>query len=138
MNLVDSNKLPERYTTPNPYNIPIHDQGKKNNCTSHAFALMLEYKLSHRFKEKTLVDVDDLWEKQKKFGTATEEGGDFVDGPFLIAVKYGVKFKTDSGKTGILFMSGRKRMENRIMVYEGWKIEMDNPMRKILDFLRRK
>jgi len=53
-------KLPESYITPNPYNIPVHDQGNKNNCTSHAFALMLEYKLSEKFKERVIVDVDDL------------------------------------------------------------------------------
>ena len=71
---------------PNPYNIPVHNQRDKNNCTSHAFALMLEYKLSEKFKERVIVDVDDLWEKQKKFGTATEEG-DFLEDPFIIATK---------------------------------------------------
>jgi len=96
----------KKYIIPNPYNIPVHDQGNKNNCTSHAFSSMLEYQLSEMFKERTLIDVDDLWEKQKKFGTATEEG-DRMDGPFIIAEKYGVKFKTDSGKKGIFFLSGR-------------------------------
>ncbi|MFZ3166629.1 MAG: hypothetical protein WA130_03365 [Candidatus Methanoperedens sp.] len=98
--------IPKSYEVPNPYNIPVHDQGNKNNCTSHAFSLMMEYRLSEKFKERTLVDVDDLWEKQKKFGTATEEG-DRSDGPFIIAEKYGVKFKTDSGKSGIFFLDGR-------------------------------
>ncbi|MGB8215949.1 MAG: hypothetical protein WCE94_01500 [Candidatus Methanoperedens sp.] len=99
--------IPERYIIPNPYNIPVHDQGNKNNCTSHAFASMIESKLSKKFKERTLVDVDDLWNKQIKFGTATEEGGDSIKGPFIIAEKYGVKFKTDSGKRGIFFLNGR-------------------------------
>jgi hypothetical protein len=98
--------IPKRYIIPNPYNIPIHDQGNKNNCSSHAFATMIEYLLSKEFKERTLVDVDDLWNKQRKFGTATEEG-DYIKGPFIIAKKYGVKFKTDSGKRGIFFLDGR-------------------------------
>jgi len=99
-------KLPESYRVPNPYNVPIHNQENKNNCISHAFAIMLEYKLSAMFKELVIIDVDDLWEKQKKFGTATEEG-DFGEGPFIIATKYGVKFTTKSGKKGTYFL-GRK------------------------------
>lgn len=101
-------KLPEKCIIPNPYNIPVHDQGKKKNCTSHAFASLIEFHLSNMFKERTLVDVDDLWNKQLKFGTATEEIGDIsTEGPFIIAKKYGVKFKTDSGKRGIYFLDGR-------------------------------
>lgn len=87
---------------PNPYNIPVHNQGNRNNCTAHAFATGLELELSNKLKERTLVDVDDLWEKQKKYGKATEEDGDILEGPFIIKDKYGVKFKTDSGKTGIV------------------------------------
>lgn len=104
-------KLPESYEVPNSYNLPVHNQGNKNNCTSHAFASMLEYHLSDKLKERTLVDVDDLWEKQKKFGTATEEGGDFLDGPIIIATKYGVRFITESGKRGIVFIG--KKVERR-------------------------
>lgn len=91
---------------PNPYNIPVHNQGNKNNCTSHAFALLIEYNLSNRLKERALVDVDDLWEKQKKFGTATDEG-DTLEGPWLIAEKYGVIFNTDSGRRGTYFLGGK-------------------------------
>jgi len=101
---------------PNPYDIPAHDQGEKNNCTSHAFALGLEYQLSEIFKERTLIDVDDLWEKQKKFGTATENG-DCLEGPFIIAEKYGVKFKTDSGKKGIFFLKGKIISEKNIRYF---------------------
>ena len=100
-------KIPESYKVLNPYNIPVHDQKGKNSCTSHAFALMMEYKLSEMFNERTLIDVDDLWEKQKKFGTAREEDGDFMEGPFIIAEKYGVKFSTDDVKTGIYFLGGK-------------------------------
>ncbi|MDO8668866.1 MAG: hypothetical protein Q7K65_01055 [Candidatus Buchananbacteria bacterium] len=96
----------QSYIIPNPYNIPVHDQGNKNSCTSHGFALMLEYQLSNKFKERTLIDVNDLWKKQKKYGTATENG-DYIEGPFIIAEKYGVKFKTDSGKKGIFFLNGK-------------------------------
>ena len=98
--------IPKSYEVPNPNNIPVHDQANKNNCTSHAFAAMIEYRLSEKFNERTLVDVDDLWNKQRKFGTATEEG-DSSEGPFIMAKKYGVKFKTDSGKSGIFFLDGR-------------------------------
>lgn len=98
------------YTISNPYNIPVHDQGNKNNCTSHAYALSLEYKLSNFFKERTLVDVDDLWEKQKKFGKASEICGDTLEGPFLITEKYGVKFKTESGPTGT-YLNGKIIMD---------------------------
>lgn len=122
-----NSNFPKEYTIPNPYNIPVHDQGNKNSCTAHAFALMMEYQLSDYFKERTLVDVDDLWEKQKKFGTASEEKGDLPDGPFKIAAKYGVRFKTDSGKTGAVILSGNRRMENGIMAYEGWTIHLDHP-----------
>lgn len=115
----------KNYRVRNPYNIPVHDQGNKNSCTAHAFALMMEYQLSEHFKERTLVDVDDLWEKQKKFGTASEERGDLPDGPYKIATKYGFRFRTDSGKTGTVFLSGNKRAENGIMVYEGWTIRED-------------
>ena len=112
------------YTVPNPYNIPIHDQKGKNNCTSHAFARVMEHHLSNSFEERTLIDVDDLWEKQKKYGTATEEG-DLRDGVFIIATKYGAKFKTDSGKTGTLFLTGEKEKHGWLTVYRGWRIELD-------------
>jgi hypothetical protein len=119
------NKMPDEYIVPNPYNIPVHNQGNKKNCTSHAFAAMLEYRLSEKLKERTLVDVDDLWKKQKKYGTATEKSGDFIGGPFMIATKYGIRFKTDSGKMGTLFLSGKKRKEGILTIYEGYKIELD-------------
>jgi hypothetical protein len=95
-----ANEFPEEFTIFNTYNIPIHDQGNKNNCTSHAFATVWEYKLSEYFKEQVLIDVDDLWEKQLKYGTATEEGDSFQD-VFKIAIEYGMLFKTSSGKKGI-------------------------------------
>jgi len=106
-------RLSESYIVPNPYNLPIHDQAGKNNCTSHVYASTMEYRLSEYFKERTLIDVDDLWEKQKRYGTATDEG-DFMDGPHKVAVRYGIRFKTDSGKTGI--MLGAKK---------GWQIIVD-------------
>lgn len=106
----------QKYRIPNPYNIPVHNQGDKNNCTSHAFALGLEYQLSNRFEERTLINVDDLWRKQKRFGTATEKG-DFQDGPFIIAEKYGVKFKSDSGKKGIFFLNGQIIWSNDIRYF---------------------
>jgi len=98
-------KLPDEFILPNPYNLPIHNQGQ-NNCTSHAFAKMIEYQLSSKFRERTLVDADDLWNKQKRFGTATE-AGDTFGGVFIVAAKYGVRFKTDSGKTGTYFLESR-------------------------------
>jgi hypothetical protein len=116
--------LPYEFEIVDPYNLPVHDQGDKNNCTSHAFAGMMEIKLSHKLKERTLIDVDDLWEKQKKFGTATEDG-DFMEGPFIIATKYGVRFKTDSGRTGIFYLSGENIQEGNMTTYLGWKIELD-------------
>lgn len=127
----DNSELPKEYTVPNPYNIPVHNQGSKKNCTSHAFALMMEYHLSDHFRERTLVDVDDLWEKQKMYGTATEEEGDCSDGPFMIATKYGVRFKTDSGKTGCFFLTGVREEKNGITTYKGWKMKMDNPLTKL-------
>ena len=93
-------KLPKRVFIDNPYNIPIHDQKDKNNCSSHAFAAMYEYHLSAYFKERTLVDVDDLWDKQLKYGTATEHG-DTLEDVMKVADEYGVLFTTDSGKTGL-------------------------------------
>ena len=48
-------RLPGEYIVPNPYNIPVHDQGNKNSCTAHAPALMMEYQLSDYFKERTLI-----------------------------------------------------------------------------------
>ena len=96
-------KLPKSYKISNPHNIPIHNQGNKKNCTSHAFASVIEYQLSEQFKERVIVDVDDLWEKQKKFGTAIEERGDSFEGLFMVVEKYGVKFSTISGKKGIFF-----------------------------------
>ena len=110
----------------NPYNIPVHNQGNKNSCTSHSFALMMEYKLSDYFKERTLIDVDDLWEKQLKYGTATEQG-DLPEGVFFIATKYGARFKTDSGKTGTMFLSGEKIEQGIMTIYAGWRIELDKP-----------
>ena len=101
-------KFPDNFEIPNPYDIPMRIQGDENNCTSLTFADMYDYVLSDYFKERTLIDVDDLWNKQKEFGTATEEG-DLAEGPFNIAIKYGVRFATDSGKTGTLFLTGEKR-----------------------------
>ena len=96
-------KFPEKFIIPNPYDIPIHDQKGKNNCTSHALATMWEYKLSAQFKEQVLIDVDDLWEKQLKYGTATEENGDTIEGAMKITNEYGMLFKTKSGKKGIFW-----------------------------------
>lgn len=93
-------KLPKEYMIPDPYNIPIHDQKDKNNCTSHAFSYIWELELSNMLKEQVTIDVDDLWEKQKKYGTATEEGGDTLEDVIKIANEYGVVFKTESGKKG--------------------------------------
>ena len=136
----NSSKLPSSYTVPDPYGLfgaEHHNQGAKSNCTSHSFALMVEMQLSTHFKERTLIDVDDLWDKQKRFGTATEERGDFADGPFIIASTHGVRFRTDSGKTGTLFMPGTSRVENGITVYEGGTIKMDNPVTmRIFNFFR--
>jgi hypothetical protein len=61
---------------------------------------MFEYKLSNVLKEQVLIDVDDLWEKQKKFGTATEKG-DTIEDAMKIADEYGMLFKTKSGVKGI-------------------------------------
>lgn len=95
---------------PDPYGLldpSLHIQGDKNNCTSHSFALMIEMQISNIFKERTLIDVDDLWEKQKKYGTATEGHGDFMEGPWFIASTRGVRYRTDSGKSGtLLFLNG--------------------------------
>ncbi len=112
------------YIIPNPYNLPARDQGNLNNCTSHAFAYMVEHHLSDHFKERTLVDINDLWEKQLKYGTATEDG-DLLDGPFIIASKYGVRFKTDSGKSGTMFLTGEKKQIGAITAYVGWNIKLD-------------
>jgi hypothetical protein len=106
--------IPKSKPIYNPYNIPVHDQKNKKNCTSHAFALIMEYQLSEKFKERCLVDVDDLWEKQKKFGTATEENGDLLRGPIIIAMNYGVNFTTDSGKRGIFFLGKEINIINGI------------------------
>ena len=122
---MDKPDLPDSYIVPNLYNLPIHDQKGKNNCSSHAFAAMMEYRLSDYFKERTLIDVDDLWDKQLKFGTATEEEGDVMDGPFRIATEYGVRFRTDSGKMGTMFLTGEKEKQGWLMVYKGWRIKLD-------------
>jgi hypothetical protein len=83
---------------------------------------MMEFQLSINFKERTLIDIDDLWEKQLNFGTATVDGDSF-EGLFIIAMKYGARFKTDSGKTGTLF--GAKKNEGKETIYIGWEILLD-------------
>lgn len=100
-------KLPNVYKLPNPYNIPVHDQGGKNNCTSHSIASAIEYQLSAKLEERVLVDVDDLWEKQKRFGSATEETGDFIENALRVASMHGIKFTTTSGKKGTIYPSAK-------------------------------
>lgn len=85
-------KLPKKYMIPNKFIPPIHNQGNKNNCTAHAVASAIEIELSKKLGKRVIVDVDDLWEKQKKFGTATEEGGDSLEDALFIAKKYGVRY----------------------------------------------
>ena len=119
-------KIPDEFEIPNPYNIPDRVQGNQNNCTSLSFAHLVEYPLSDHFKERTLIDIDDLWNKQRTLGTATEVG-DYADGPFNIAIKYGVRFTTDSGRTGTVFLTGKKKQIGIITKYVGWKIKMDDP-----------
>ena len=111
------------YSVPNPYNLPVHDQAGKNNCTSHAIAAMAERHLSDYFKEKTLIDVDDLWQKQREYGTATEEG-DIITGPITIMAKYGARFRTDSGKTGTMFVTGQN-IEHGWLTVLDWKVKLD-------------
>ena len=98
--IVSHEKLPDEYITPNPYNIPIHDQGNKSNCTSQVIAEGIEYYLSNKFKQLVLVDVDDLWEKQKKYGTAKDGVGDTMEDAVRIAHEYGVIYKKSDGETG--------------------------------------
>lgn len=132
--------LPKEFRIHNPYNVPVHDQGDKNSCTAHVFAVMLEYQLSPFFKELTLIDVDDLWEKQKRFGTASEERGDLPDGPYRMAVKCGVRFITKSRKTGTIFASGNGGVQNGIMTHQIGPIKLDgifkNLFSRILGFHR--
>lgn len=119
-------KLPESYEIPNTYNLPVHNQGNKKNCTSHAFASMTENYLSNKLKERVLVDVDDLWDKQKKFGTATEEKGDYLFGPVVIAIKYGVRFNAEqSGRRGTLFLNDKTEKKNGITHISVSKIKFD-------------
>jgi hypothetical protein len=127
-------QLPKEFHVPNPYNIPYRVQGKENNCTSISFAHLFEYQLSDYFRERTIMDVDDLWEKQKKFGTATEEG-DFMEGPFLIATKYGARFRTDSDDSGTIYLSGKKMKIFGVTTYTGWRVKMDKPFRHFFKFL---
>ena len=118
-------KLPKLFRVPNPYKIPTRDQGNENSCTSHAFASCAEYYLSNKLKEKVSVDVDDLWQKQKKFGTATEEG-DSMDGPIIIGRKYGVRFSAEkSGRRGRLFLSDESEIREGIVHFFVSKIEFD-------------
>ena len=91
-----------------PDNLPVHDQGCKNNCTAHATAAGIEITLSRILEERVTVDVDDLWEKQKKFGTATEPEGDTAGDPEIIAERYGVKFETETEKKGIVYPTAVK------------------------------
>jgi hypothetical protein len=93
--------LPEKSIIPDPS--PVHDQGDKNSCTAHAYAAGIEIILSGKLKETVTVDANDLWEKQKNFGTATEDEGDTIHGPAIIAAIHGVKFETESGKKGIFY-----------------------------------
>ena len=88
--------LPDEYTVPDPYGLldtSNHIQRGENNCTSHSFALMMEFQLSNLFKQRILIDVDDLWGKQKKFGTATREV-DYIHRPWEIYIRHGLKYKT--------------------------------------------
>jgi hypothetical protein len=92
--------IPNKLIIPNMYNVPIHDQGAESSCTSHAVAAAVELVLSEMLGERALIDVDDLWDKQKMYGTATENG-DSVTVAIEIASKYGLLFETESGKKGI-------------------------------------
>ena len=51
-------------------------------------------------KERVQIDVDDLWEKQLKYGTATEQG-DTIQGVIKVANEHGMLFSTESGRKGI-------------------------------------
>ena len=66
-----------------------------------------------------------MWEKQKKFGMATEENGDFLEGPIIIATKYGVRFSTERGRRGAFFLSGKTEKREGITFLLGGKIEFD-------------
>ena len=100
-----SDVLPEKCGVSNPYNVPVHDQEEKCNCTSHAFSFALELCLSDFFHELALIDVDDLWENQLNYGTANESG-DFTSGCIDIIESYGVKFSTKSGLIGRYYPDG--------------------------------
>ncbi len=92
--------FPDCFETPDPYNIPIHDQGNKNSCVLHALAVCIEEYLSEEFKERTLIDVDDWWDNMLKYGMATTDGTT-VELAMEYISKHGVKYTTDSGKCGI-------------------------------------
>ena len=89
--------------------------------------MLFRSQLSDIFQERILIDVDDLWDKQLRYGTAIEEIGDSFDGPFNMAAKYGIRFTRDSGKTGTLFLSEG-----------GWKIKMDRPLEKYIRALAKR
>ena len=93
-------ELPDSYMVPGWKHFTPHNQGNKSNCTSHAIAACLELMLSGKLQKKVTVDVDDLWEKQKKLGTAKEGIGDYMENALKIASTYGVKFSVEDGGKG--------------------------------------
>lgn len=95
------------YEIPIPKGFKVHNQGNKMNCTSHAITGGIEIQLGNKLGEAIYCDVDDLWEKQKKFGTATEEEGEYMENAWRIAATYGIKFKTFCGKTGTIYPSAK-------------------------------
>lgn len=93
-------ELPDSYMHPGMKYFTPHDQGNKSNCSSHAIAACLELQLSARLKKRVTVDVEDLWEKQKKFGTAQEGIGDHMESSLNTANTYGVIFSVEDGRKG--------------------------------------
>lgn len=65
-----------------------------------------------------MIDVDDLWEEQLKYGTAVEGKGDTMEDVFKIADEYCMKFQTASGKKGVFKPSKGIEFLSDYLLYE--------------------
>lgn len=72
-------------------------------CTIGGMAMHVELQLTLKLKERVIVDVEDLWEKQKKYGTIIDKVWCPPEEVNMIASKYGIKYKTESGESKTYF-----------------------------------
>ena len=88
-------KLPDSYEPEHKYTW-THNQGDRPTCVLHSWAYIEELKLADIFKQKIMIDVDEIWDRMLSAGLADENGTQIPIAINFINSTYYI-FQTENG-----------------------------------------